>query len=223
MMMVSGAARAMMPVAPSITSRVATSSATIDSTNDAPAAASPGPSATRAPASASAWVLVRSRLQIRSAKPAPWRFIAMREPIAPRPTNATSVMGHIVAPAAPRPRVRGARSPRAAHPPDHRGRSIRPARPERRPPSVRLWLRAGVGEQLDHALDPRAEHLPARQIGEVAEPDDHQILRRHDHHELTLVALRGEQIARTTGGERAVRLAAAGGRRDPEPGAVGIA
>jgi hypothetical protein len=60
------------------------------------------------------------------------------------------------------------------------------------PGAIAARLRASVGEQLHHALDPRTERLPAGQIGEVAEADDHEILRRHDHHELTLVALRGE-------------------------------
>jgi hypothetical protein len=77
------------PLSPSVTPRSASGSATIVNTTSAPAAASRGEAATGAP---SASAFSRVRFQTVSSWPAARRRAAMREPIAPRPIHATSVI-----------------------------------------------------------------------------------------------------------------------------------
>src|SRR6185503_13507501 len=91
-MIVPGAAALTTPLAPSITSLVAMSSDTIEQTNSAPFAAAAGESQTCMPLSANGFVFSLFLLKTLNECPAACRFIAMREPIAPNPMNATVLM-----------------------------------------------------------------------------------------------------------------------------------
>src|SRR3954451_4326771 len=76
-------------------------------TMSAPAAASAGDAAARAPscASAHAWALPGVRVQAVTAKPLPCRFAAIREPMMPSPRKPTLVMAANLAAASSPPRA----------------------------------------------------------------------------------------------------------------------